>query len=97
MKEAKLTISLDATPLESFIELFMRSLEIIKRPLDLGDFPSEPVRFECDPGPAGTQQLLVRLYPSDRFLDFAATVFARDFNIGVIEKSGHNGLQVKHC
>jgi hypothetical protein len=89
MKTKELEILADALTFLTFSNLLQRTLKSVKTPLDLGDFPSEPVRLECDPGPAGTGKLLVRFYPSDRFLDFAATIFTRDLNFATIKEYSH--------
>lgn len=89
MNVSTLEIVADASPFLSFSELLKRAIETVKAPLDVGDPPFEIVRLECNPGPAGANQLLVRFYPSDRFLDFAATILARDLNLSTIKETSH--------
>ena len=86
---AAITVNCDASPLMLFTKIFEAALQGRERFLDLGDFSFELARIESDFCAAGTGELLVRLYPSDAFLRFAATVFAGDFNFGIIKNAGH--------
>lgn len=86
---AAITINCDASPLMLFTKIFEAALQGRERLLDLSDLGFELARVESDLCAAGTSELLVRLYPSDAFLRFAATVFAGDFNFGTIQNAGH--------
>jgi hypothetical protein len=89
MKTVTITFDADASPLLTFAELFQRSL---KTPIDIGDLPAELVRAESHPGPAGTHEIMVRFYPSDRFLDFASAVLAGDLDLRVVKKTSRKDL-----
>jgi hypothetical protein len=89
-RELTMEILVDTSPLLTFTHLVQRALETIEAPLDLGDFPLDPVRLQDDPRPAGADHLLMRFYPSDRLLDFTAAIFAGNLNVGFIEETGHN-------
>jgi hypothetical protein len=86
---AAITINCDTSPLILFAKIFEAALKGRERFLNFGDFGFELARVESDLCAAGTGELLVRFYPSDAFLRFAATVFAGDFNFGTIQNAGH--------
>ena len=92
MAAATLTLSCDTSPLMTFLALFKHALESSKRSLQLGDLGFELVRVEHDYSAAGAGELLVRLYPSDAFLRFAATIFARELNLLSVEQA-HGDLR----
>lgn len=89
-KTKSIAIHCDASPLILFIELFKRSLKLLNRPIYISDLPPKLFRLEQDSSAAGTGIITVRLYPSDSFFRFAATLFAGDFNFGIIKNPNHN-------
>lgn len=86
---AAITINCDASPLILFTKILEAGLKGRERFLYFADFGFELARVESDLCAAGTGEFLVRLYPSDAFFRFAATVFAGDFNFGTIQNAGH--------
>jgi len=87
MPQSEVTIEVvcDSSPFQLFAKLLERSVEFGERPLDLGNLGFELFRVESDFDATTTSKLVVRLYPSDRFLRFAATFFARDFDLALVE------------
>ena len=82
-------ITFDASPLLLFTKIFQVALQRRKRLFKLGNLGFELTSVESDFCATGTGKTLVRLYPSDVFLRFATTVFARDFDLGLVEDSSH--------
>ena len=64
----------DAAPFLYFLELVERALKVGHGLVDLGELGFELVRLEVDESTARAGVLTVRLYPSDSFLCFAATL-----------------------
>lgn len=75
----------DSSPFILFTKLFEGRLQVSERTFDLGDLGFELFRVESDFSSASAGKLVVRLYPSDRFLSFAATVLAGDFDLALVE------------
>jgi len=69
-----ITIKCDASPLILFTELLDSALQSRERLFNLSDLDFELARIEHDISCANTGELLVRLYPSDSLLRFAATL-----------------------
>jgi hypothetical protein len=88
MTDHKLTqLRCDSSPLTSFAEMFECALKVCERGLGFGDFPLELARVDLDASPASAGELTVRLYPSDAFLRFAATLFAGNLKFGIVKES----------
>jgi hypothetical protein len=85
--EYSVSLEVDPKPIMLFIELFKRALEASQCALDIGDLGFELARVETDGSATETGKLVIRLYPSDSFLDFAATTLAGDFDIMGIKES----------
>jgi hypothetical protein len=81
----QMSVVCDSSPFVLFTKLLESHLKISERSLDIVDLGFELFRIESDLGSASTGKLVVRLYPSDSFLRFAATVFAGDFNLAIVE------------
>jgi hypothetical protein len=87
----KVKLVFDTAPLLTFMEIFDRCLhQLVIAPVNFSHIPSDFVRTDTELGAAGAHEAIVRFYPSDSLLRFAATVFARDFNIDIVEQSGHS-------
>lgn len=84
-----MAITCDASPLLLFTKIFQAALQGREGLFDLGNLGFELARVESDFCTAGTGKTFVRLYPSDAFLRFATTVFAGDFDLGLVEDSSH--------
>ena len=87
METCTIRINCDTRPLLAYVELLEKSFGGLLKTLDL---PPELVRVESDTSTAATGELMVRLYPSDALLSFAAALGARDANCRAVEKSGHD-------
>lgn len=81
----QLSVVCDSSPFVLFASLFKAQLEGCEQLSDLGNLGFELFRIESDHGSAPAGKLVVRLYPSDRLLRFAATALADDFDLAVIE------------
>ena len=79
--EGKIKLIADVEPLMSFIKLIEIALKSVNRPFGIGDDFSELIRIKTDSSTAGTNQLSVTLYPSDRFLCLASAITTGDFNL----------------
>jgi hypothetical protein len=89
VKKSTVTITCDASPLLSFVKS-------LKGTVNLCNLPSKLIRLEHDFSTAKAREVIVRLYPSNAFLRFAAAGIARDFNLGVIDNSSHKETSQKH-
>jgi len=73
-------LTCDSAPLLTFLALVKlglhRANKVVDFPFSLSDRPQELVRIEVDADAAGADEMVVRLYPSDRLLRFAATAGA---------------------
>jgi len=84
-----ITITCDGSPFILFVELLDRFLKGVKRALDLGDLGGELCRVESDYGSAGAGKCVVRLYPSDGLLRYAATALAGEVNLDGVDTGIH--------
>jgi hypothetical protein len=76
--DVELLIACDLNPLRYLLAQILRqALKLGEFPFDIGKLGPKIARFECDRGPAGAHQLIVRGYPSDALLDLAAAGWAR--------------------
>lgn len=89
----KTNIICDSRPLVLFAEVFKAVLQIRKRSLDLRDLGFELARAELNVGAAGTDELVMRLYPSNAFLRLATAVLAGKFDLGTIKETNHKHLR----
>jgi len=80
-----LKLSCDTSPLLLFTKLLETVLKGSERSLSLCDLGFELFRVENDHDPARAGEVVVRLYPSDRFMMLAAAFLAEDFDLVVIE------------
>lgn len=92
MSDARLSIRCDTSAIMLFAELLQRALEGRVAPLCFDEFGPEDFRLEQDNRAAGTDELIVRLYPSDYLLRRTAAAFAGDFNLDLIEQA-HGDLR----
>ena len=83
-KTARLKLISDTGPLMAFIGLFVFYLQLpIKKP-EFISIPDKFFRIECDPCPAGADELRVVFYPSDSFIRHMAAIFTTKSNCRVI-------------
>jgi hypothetical protein len=73
-------LNMDARPFVAFMNLFGSFLKTLPRPAHAPKLPRESIRTESDPLPACANHVMVRFYPSDALLDFAAALWARNRN-----------------
>lgn len=75
--ECTIEIECDSSPLKLFAEFVDSRLQQLEGPLNIVNCEFEFARVESNNHPTEAGKLLVTLYPSDAFMRFAATVFAR--------------------
>ena len=80
---------LETRPLDELLFLFDTEPQRTQFLLSSEDFPSELVRVERDPLPATTDEMPIRLYPSDSLIRFLTASRTIDRNINVVENPGH--------
>lgn len=85
MASSTITIDSDVGPLLLLLELAKRSPQLFSGDLDLANFPGELARVEQSSDPADATKILIRLYPSDSFLDLLAACAARDGDGNFVE------------
>jgi hypothetical protein len=89
MRTVTYTLKLDASPLAAFVEILegvlKRGIRPVGLPRKFRNFPADLAR--CEAGTARAGVIPVRLYPSDRLLDFAAALWAAQGNLGRIKHS----------
>jgi hypothetical protein len=86
----ELKIQADPEPLLSFLSDPLNGvLQTLHGSVGLIDFGFELVRIETCDGAAGTSELTVRIHPSNRLLDLAATLAAGDVDGLVVEEPSH--------
>lgn len=83
--ESTIELVCDSSPFILFAELLQGRLQGSERSFSLSDLDFELFRIESDLSSASAGKHVVRLYPSDRFLRFAATIFAGDFDLTVVK------------
>jgi hypothetical protein len=85
MQESKITMKCDASPLIEFTKLLQGVIESRNCSFSLGNLGFEFVRVENDFSSASAGEVVVRLYPSDGFLRFAAAFLAGQFDLHVVK------------
>ena len=85
MAKTSVEIRCDGSPLLMLLELAQRCPQLFGSGLNLSNFPDEIARVEQHSDPADATKILVRLYPSDSFLDFLAAIFASDSQRNLVE------------
>jgi hypothetical protein len=86
----RLHFECDATPALSFLQLLNVALKGVHRPVDLPDFPKEPICIKQHPTPACAGKVSITLYPSDALFRFASAFLADNFDLGAIEDPCHD-------
>lgn len=83
-----LTFTCDVAPLALFMKLFKAALAGRDEFLDVTaiDFDVARVEHEYDRSPASSRELVLRLYPSNTLLRYAANCFDKDCEFASFQK-----------
>jgi hypothetical protein len=87
----KLTITADSEKLIQLCDLLSFARKRAKAIFNLPDVPLKLIRLDVSHRSAGrTGKTVVRIYPTDSFLNFAAAFLAGQFDLYFIQNTGHD-------
>jgi hypothetical protein len=85
MTQSNITLKCDPSPLIEFTKMLQGVIKSRNRSLSCGYLGFELVRVENDHSSASAGEVVVRLYPSDGFLRFAAAILAGGSYLDVVK------------
>jgi hypothetical protein len=93
----KLTISVNASSVIQLCDLLLFARKRPKASFNLRYLPLKLVGFDVSHRSTGrTGKTAVRIYPSDRFLNFATAFLTRQFDLHFIQNTGHDSPPKKN-